>query len=1084
MLDRNHPCAALLLLILVVCCQAHSIGFGAEARNVEQADLARRILAETDVQGGLIIHLGCGDGKLTAALCAGDAYLVEGLETDAAKIEAARRYIRSSGLHGKVSVIQWSGKRLPNIGNSVNLVVIEAPGATSMNEVVRVLAPGGTAYARENGRWKKTVKPWPEEIDQWTHHLYDSTGINTGNDRGIGPPRHLQWEAGPLFSRSHENMSSVSAVVSSGGRVFSIMDEGPLASIYLPGKWYLTARDAFNGVLLWKKPIESWHARLFPLKSGPVQLLRRLVADDDCVYVTLALDAPVSKLDAATGKVLSTYSDTQHAEEILQVDGKLIVVSSNNDNTVAFQGRMPAYRPDIGLEERVLAVRSEKTITVIDVDRDKTLWHADCDDLVPLTVVADEKRLCFLAAAEAKCLPLNTGATIWERKLADRNPRTTTFHSPTVILHEDILYVALNGALKALDAASGGELWTARCAKGGFQSPASIFILNNLIWDVDTASEPYRPGRKRIPGKANRTFVGYDLRTGKIRKELPIYGEQGYGVMHHRCHMPRASGDYILTGFPGIELIDTNSGDVKHHSWIRGACVYGFMPANGLIYAPPHPCACYMQAKLSGFLAVAPTRNNPDPEPTGKETKLLRGPAFGKTGDGHSRNSESWPTYRGDAARSGRYAGELPTTLKPAWKTQLVGKLTQPVISRRRLFTVSTDHHELHAMDANSGELLWSYNLGGKVDSAPTCHKGMVIFGCRDGYVYNLRASDGEVVWRFRAAPRDSRLVSYNQVESVWPVHGSTLVQRDVLWFVAGRSSFLDGGLFVYRLDPETGTQLSVTKVFMIGEDGSQPPILADAIPPTDIGGRMATRLDMEGAKPDVLSCDGQRVFMRHYTFDLQGKSTEQNIDHLFSATGFLDDSWFRRTYWLYGSHYVAGAQGWAWAGNSRPSGRIMSIGVDSIFGFGRDKYPPSPGNAHQMYAAGEREFLFRAKKYGIADETAGKQTSGRRSKNEERTRSLTYQWSIAADLQVRAMLLAHNDKMLLVAGARGDWITSQDAYEGKLGSTLRIISANEGKTTSDYALSSPPVFDGISAANSKVYMAMQDGSIQCWSER
>ena len=29
---------------------------------------ARKILSETGIKGGLVVHLGCGDGKLTAAL--------------------------------------------------------------------------------------------------------------------------------------------------------------------------------------------------------------------------------------------------------------------------------------------------------------------------------------------------------------------------------------------------------------------------------------------------------------------------------------------------------------------------------------------------------------------------------------------------------------------------------------------------------------------------------------------------------------------------------------------------------------------------------------------------------------------------------------------------------------------------------------------------------------------------------------------------------------------------------------------------------------------------------------------------------
>jgi len=49
---------------------------------VDHAGLARKILSETGVKGGLVVHLGCGDGKLTAALRANDSYLVQGLDAD------------------------------------------------------------------------------------------------------------------------------------------------------------------------------------------------------------------------------------------------------------------------------------------------------------------------------------------------------------------------------------------------------------------------------------------------------------------------------------------------------------------------------------------------------------------------------------------------------------------------------------------------------------------------------------------------------------------------------------------------------------------------------------------------------------------------------------------------------------------------------------------------------------------------------------------------------------------------------------------------------------------------------------------
>ena len=40
---------------------------------------AEGIYRATGVQGGLVVHLGCGDGKLTAALRADDRYRVHGL---------------------------------------------------------------------------------------------------------------------------------------------------------------------------------------------------------------------------------------------------------------------------------------------------------------------------------------------------------------------------------------------------------------------------------------------------------------------------------------------------------------------------------------------------------------------------------------------------------------------------------------------------------------------------------------------------------------------------------------------------------------------------------------------------------------------------------------------------------------------------------------------------------------------------------------------------------------------------------------------------------------------------------------------
>ena len=91
--------------------------------------------------------------------------------------------------------------------------------------------------------------------------------------------------------------------------------------------------------------------------------------------------------------------------------------------------------------------------------------------------------------------------------------------------------------------------------------------------------------------------------------------------------------------------------------------------------------------------------------------------------------------------------------------------------------------------------------------------------------------------------------------------------------------------------------------------------------------------------------------------------------------------------------------------------------------------------------------------------------------------------WSAPGDLQTRAMVLGSDEKVLFVAGAKGDWIISTDAYEGRKGNTFRVMSAEDGKTVNEYDLPATPVFDGMSAANGGLYISLQDGSVMCWGK-
>ena len=336
---------------------------------------AERVLQEAGFQGGLIVHLGSEDPAFTLALRRGESTQVHGLVRDGSKVPAFRQQLQQSGSYGEVAVDQFGGDALPYVDNLVNLLVSEDLGEVSMAEVLRVLVPNGVALIKRGDAWEKTVKPRPENIDEWSHYLHDATGNSVAHDDVVGPPRHLQWVGSPRWSRHHDRMASMSALVSTSGRMFYIMDEGSRISIQLPPKWKLIARDAFNGSILWKRDIPDWQSHLWPLKSGPTQLSRRLVSTDQEVFVTLGYNAPLAALDAATGETLRTYDGSDATEEIIHTGDKLFLVVRKG--TAELQDYTPLngrVGDQADVRERFFWNEEPRVVMAYDVDSGELLW--------------------------------------------------------------------------------------------------------------------------------------------------------------------------------------------------------------------------------------------------------------------------------------------------------------------------------------------------------------------------------------------------------------------------------------------------------------------------------------------------------------------------------------------------------------------------------------------------------------------------------------------------------------------------------------------------------------------------------------
>ena len=661
---------------------------------------------------------------------------------------------------------------------------------------------------------------------------------------------------------------------------------------------------------------------MWPLKSGPAQLPRRLVAVKDRVYVTLGIDAYLTALDAATGKTIRTYENTKATEEIILSEGILFLLVNK-------EAKVPEF---VNLNMIRRASKSKfwneapRQIMAVRVNSGKVLWTAD-RRVLPGTLAADRRRVFFHDGRSVVCFDRNMGGEIWQSNPVARAKVIRSFYTPTLIVYEDVVlfsggetagmqpknwYTSGKDTLTVLSAKNGKILWTAYHPPSGCSSPEDVLVANNLVWTGETTS-----------GRAVGVFTGRDLHTGEVKSEFPPDIKTYW--FHHRCYRGKATDKYLLMSRAGIEFIDIRSKQWIPHHWVRGACLYGIMPANGLVYAPHHPCACYIEAKLSGFNALAPALSGPRvPRVMANDARLEKGAAYGRDITADAVEDE-WPTYRHDAARSGHASTTVPVAIERVWQTDVGGKLTSPVISGGKIFVASVDTHTIHVLDAVSGRHLWHYTTGGRVDSPPTIYQGKVLFGSADGWVYCLRASDGVLIWRFCAASMNQRSIAFEQVESVWPVHGSVLIQNGVLYCVAGRSMFLDGGMRLWRLDPKSGRVLSETVLDNYEQKTGKN--LQDYV----------SWLNMPTALPDILSSDGRLIYMRSQPFNLDGTrlaleklpctqdadrgavSPVQRTDrmHLFCPSGFLDDSWWHRTYWMYGSTSSAVGAAITWQAES-----------------------------------------------------------------------------------------------------------------------------------------------------------------------
>lgn len=1010
------------------------------------------LIQDTGLTGGIVVALDFPDGKSIATLAGKGNFVVHGLLTTEAGVKTARSEIMTTGLYGKVSCDTYNGRDLPYVESLVNVVLCKAACKVPTAELMRVIAPGGSLMVEGPGGWKTTVKPASAGTDEWNQFLHgaDNNGVSKDN---VGPPQRLRWHTGPEYGRSKALSPSFSNMVTADGVLLTIEDRATTEDVNASSEHYLVARDAYNGIELWKRPMTTeWNGwQGGSIKNISTQQQRCLAAIGRTVYFCTGFGGAVTALDSRTGAEKQEYPLTEQTSEFLIAGNTLYGIKG------------APYR--VGKSNKAGSVE----LYALDLGRGTLIWRRPiADEYTGGTLVVKGSRLVYHSKGGLACLDSVAGKTLWSEAVqpvataqAGAKPKAdaakrrkpvidlTAFtgnDQPTLVLTDDMVFCAIGKDITAKSLANGKTLWTAESRANYMKSP-DLFVIDGLVW--------------------GRDLQGRDAKTGAVVQSLKQ--EMNGPMSHDRCYRNRITHRYYLNSASGgTDFMKLDGSAETPNPWARSTCGLAVMPANGMIYNGPYVCQCAIGSMATGVNGFYNGSGNTDQRYTVTiEPRLVKGPAFGRA-VGPAGTADDWPSYRGSGTRGGVTASTTPVALATQWKANIGAPPTAPIVSADSVYVADRDGHTLHALDRTTGKLRWSFIADGGIDSPPTCYKGLILLGSRGGWVYCLRATDGKLAWKFTGMPEQRLICDSGRLESAWPVSGSILIFEDTAYFAAGRSTFLDGGIGVFGLDPITGAMKHGR--MMQGpyqDDKGNFPIAASG------------QFQLEGCKADIFSSANDALFVRQQAFkpNLEPiKPKDVDTLHIMASAGFLNDSPQHRTYWTVDRDLrYGGAMG---TFSSGPAGDTVAFD-GSIF---YDVRGYAPGRNLKGRGKGMDPTQIYSLHSGKLKDTAGKEDRnaipgfGRWEKR----------WNTPTPLAGHAVAASANT--VLVAGVPmlpGYTMEETTAsYAGKKGGIAWLLDTKDGAKLQELRFDAPPVWDGIAIAHQSYFICLKDGSVICLSSK
>ncbi|MCY3021364.1 MAG: PQQ-binding-like beta-propeller repeat protein [Planctomycetota bacterium] len=772
------------LAVTALVAVAWAATWGCPYASAAEKPKAADVLAKIGVTRGICVLPGDKDCELALELARNSELTLFVQVASYDEMQAACKAADAAGMNGsRIFVATGGPARIGLADNVADAVFAASAPDTPQAEVLRVLRPAGKAVLGP----EVLTKPFPEGVDDWTHHYHGPDNNPQSLDRLARAPFLTQFIAEPRYAPAPQ------CAVAAAGRIF--MAFGHVA-------WHqreeamldtLIALNGFNGTLLWKRP----------LPSGNMVDRSTMIATPAALYLAEGKSCKV--LDAATGQQkdeIAAPADLPGGTfwKWMALDGGVLyaLVGEDEEPDPVAAWKMTGHgwpwdRISKGYNTPPRLWGQGKTLLAIDAQTKKVLWQRAEEQPVDsraLCMKNGRMYICCYGKCLA-CLDAKTGKDIW-RRTAEKDAEVFQAIGP---------YRQGQGYVEGWKTAV-----YLKCT-----DKALYFVGPQVPWLTALSADDGHVLWK-YPGKDLHVVIrddglyviGPQNRANDSKKLDALTGNvlASYDVKRRACTRATGNADGIFfRGHEGSGRLDTASGKTQWISAVRPSCHVGVVIANGQCYWLPWACDCDLQ--MFGAMALGPAGPFDFAQKATDEGRLERVVTTTTASAKFDASPADWPAYRGNNTRTAQTQAAVPETAKALW--QLEGTLpgpTAPVTAGGLVFVGAADG-ALRALDAATSKARWTAFTGGRIHYPPALAAGRAFVGSGDGWAYCFEAATGKPLWRFRAAPVERRVPMFGALSSTWPVAGGVLVEGDTAYFAAGIND-LDG-THVYALEAATG---------------------------------------------------------------------------------------------------------------------------------------------------------------------------------------------------------------------------------------------------------------------------------------